>query len=112
VFAILLGAWKTREDEKVEIREFIDKARDKTASYIRAMEESGIHIRPQVKDILDVIDGFSYQILRGYFHWKYKDGLVEGCLPYSCLADKFSKLQDIIARERPGSFDALEGYLI
>lgn len=108
---ILLGAWVSGAKNRKSLAEVVLTAKNLSPSMIRSWGPVA-EIRPQVKKILNKIDGFHHAEQRGFLHWNYLNGLEVGCLPYDCNDPKFTKFQDVIERQQPTTFDDLEGMLI
>ncbi|MEA5552104.1 hypothetical protein VB713_14240 [Anabaena cylindrica UHCC 0172] len=108
---VLLGAWGASNKSKVSIIDILNKAQNCSPSYIRSFQAK-LQLDPEVRDIFDKIDGFTYNLSRGFLQWEYFDGLNEGTIYYSIETTKFQKLQELIKKNHPTSFDELEVFLI
>jgi len=107
----LLGAWVASEKSKLPIMDILQKAQDFNPSYIRSFKTE-LQLNPEIKEIFDKIDGFTYNLTRGFLQWEYFDGLNAGTLPYSIETARFQKFQELIKKNRPTSFEDLEVFLI
>jgi hypothetical protein len=96
---------------KVPIIDILKKAQDCIPSYIRSFQVQ-LQLDPEVRDIFDKIDGFTYNLTRGFLQWEYFDGLNEGTISYSIETTRFQKFQELIKKNHPTSFDELEVFLI
>jgi hypothetical protein len=110
VAIVLLGAWVSTEKSNASVAEILQKAQEFTPSYVRSFRQD-IQLDPQVKQILDAIDHFTYNLTKGFLHWKFHDGLSEGILPYRIDTARFERFQETIKKHRPTTFDDLEGFL-
>jgi hypothetical protein len=64
--------------------------------------------------ILQSIDGFTYELSKGFFHWQYQVGTVvymDGTYPFSLDSEEFQKFQKLIMQLNPNAFDELENLL-
>jgi hypothetical protein len=108
---VLLGAWVASEKSKVPIMDILKKAQNFIPSYIRSFNTE-LQLDPDLKEILDKIDGFTYNLSRGFLQWEYFNGLNAGTLSYSIETPRFQKFQELIKKNRPTSFEELEVFLI
>ncbi|WP_066423333.1 hypothetical protein [Anabaena sp. 4-3] len=108
---VLLGAWVASEKSKVPIMDILKKAQNFIPSYIRSFKTE-LQLDPEIKEIFDKIDGFTYNLTRGFLQWEYFDGLNAGTLYYSIETPRFQKFQELIKKNRPTSFEELEVFLI
>ncbi|MEE6160758.1 hypothetical protein U9R62_05190 [Cylindrospermopsis raciborskii DSH] len=108
---VLLSAWVASEKSKLPIMDILQKAQDFIPSYIRSFKTE-LQLNPEIKEIFDKIDGFTYNLTRGFLQWEYFDGLNAGTLPYSIETARFQKFQELIKKNRPTSFEDLEVFLI
>ena len=111
VVIVLLGAWTSSGKSGISAMDILTKAQESTPSFIRSFSREW-SLDPEVETILASIEGFSYNLAKGFLHWKYLDGLDQGTLPYSIDTEAFGKFQTLIKRDVPTSFEALEGFLI
>ena len=111
VVKVLLGAWVSSDLSGVFLIDILKNAQACNPSYIRSFCID-CQLDPEVENILNQIDNFSYNLTKGFLHWSYADGLEEGTLPYSIDTDRFRQFQDLIKRDHPTSFDQLEVFLI
>ena len=111
VATVLLGAWTSMDKSGVSVKEILETAQNCQPSYIRSFGQQ-TQIDPEVTNILDGIENFTYNLTKGFFHWEYGGGLNEGTLPYSSETDKFERFQKLIKRNKPTSFEDLEAFLI
>ncbi len=111
VGAVLLGAWTSIDASSgVTLNDILDRARQQSPSFIRLIGPEP-DIDPDVKQILDSIPDFRYQLTKGFFHWEFGGGIEEGTLMYSCDTPEFRRFQDRVKERRPTSFDELENLL-
>ncbi len=110
----LLSTWidsSAPRGEYVEISDLIATAKLRCPSFIRLVGECPT-LRGEVEEILNAIPDFRYFIEKGFFSWQYLNGLDSGILAYDCLDFRFNKFQDLVLKNRPMSFDELEGLLL
>jgi len=69
VASVILGAWLSSDKSNVSIREILEKSRQSQPSYIRYFGSQDVQIDPEVKKILDQIQGFTYSISKGFLQW-------------------------------------------
>lgn len=110
VASVILGAWLSSDKSNVSIREILEKSRQSQPSYIRYFGSQDVQIDPEVKKILDQIQGFTYSISKGFLQWQFANGLEEGTLPYSIETEKFRRFQERVKQNKPRTFDELEIY--
>ncbi|NJM76538.1 MAG: hypothetical protein HC852_13060 [Acaryochloridaceae cyanobacterium RU_4_10] len=108
---VLLGAWVASDKSNISAIEILRKAQEASPSYIRTFS-SQWRIDLDVKQILDSIDNFSYNLAKGFFHWQFGNGLEEGTLSYNCETERFKQFEALIKREKPTSYEDLEVFLI
>lgn len=107
---VLVAAWITSKKSKLPVVDILQKAQESFPSYIRS-SKTELQLDPKLKQVLDEIDGFTYNLTRGFFHWEYFGGLSAGTLPYSIETARFQKFQELINNNLPVSFDDLEVFL-
>ena len=110
----LLSTWidiSAPRGEYVEISDLIATAKLRCPSFIRLVGECPT-LRGEVEEILNAIPDFRYFIEKGFFSWQYLNGLDSGILAYDCIDPKFGKFQSLVLKQRPSSFDELEGLLL
>lgn len=61
---------------------------------------------PEVRGILESIDGFEFWVDRGYFEWRYPPA--DGGMNVSCLEPGFERFVQRVLELRPTTFDDLE----
>ncbi|NJM00536.1 MAG: hypothetical protein HC924_17965 [Synechococcaceae cyanobacterium SM2_3_2] len=111
VAASLLGAWASIDTSSgVTVDEILDMVRKQSPTFIRLLGPEP-EIDPDVKEILDSIPLFRYQLSKGFFHWEFGEGLEEGILMYSCDRPEFRYFQNRVKERRPTSFDELQNLL-
>jgi hypothetical protein len=108
---VLLGAWVACEKSNASVLDILKKAQEASPSYIRALSGEW-KLDLDVKQILDSIEHFSYNLAKGFFHWQFGGGLEEGTLPYSCDTARFRQFESLIKRDKPTSYESLEVFLI
>jgi hypothetical protein len=108
---VLLGAWIANNTAKVSVMDILKKAQDCNPSYIRSFQTE-LRLNSELIEIFDKIEGFTYNVTRGFLQWEYLDGLNEGTLSYSIENTRFQKFQKLIKEKGPTSFDELEVFLI
>ena len=111
VATVLLGAWVSIDKSGISIKDILENAQKSQPSYIRSFSQE-MEIDSEVENILNEIDNFTYNLIKGFLHWEYADGLDEGTLPYSIESDKFKKFQEMIKQKKPTSFEDIEAFLI
>lgn len=84
--------------------------RERHSCYLRVLDD-GVSMRPAVEKILSGIEGFEFELYRGYLHWRFDVAFMDGCFSYCCGSKKFDQFQDLVESRRPVSFDELERYL-
>ncbi|GAB1538620.1 hypothetical protein NUACC21_12820 [Scytonema sp. NUACC21] len=109
--AVLLGAWVASDKSNVSIMDILKKTQDFIPSYIRSFQTE-LQLDPEVDKILSAIDGFTYNLTRGFLRWEFQNGLDEGTLSYSIETKRFQKFQKLIKKNKPSSFEELEVFLI
>ncbi|MEC4816790.1 MAG: hypothetical protein SAK29_26505, partial [Scytonema sp. PMC 1069.18] len=109
--SVLLGAWASSDKSNVSIMDILKKAQDFIPSYIRSFQAEW-QIDAEVENILSTIDGFTYNLTRGFLHWEFQNGLDEGTLSYSIETERFKRFQELIKKNCPTSFEELEVFLI
>lgn len=111
VATVLLGAWASSDKSGISVREILEKAQKCQPSYIRSFSQQW-QLDPTVEDILSKIPNFSYNLIKGFLHWDYGNGLERGTLPYSIDNEKFKRFEAIVKKNQPASFEDLEPFLI
>lgn len=111
VATVLLGAWASSGKSGISVIEVLKKAQEITPSFIRSFNQER-QLDPDVENILSKIEDFSYNLARGFLHWKYRDGLEEGTLTYSMDTERFMRFQELLKKQSPTTFEELEGFLI
>ncbi len=110
-FPIYLGARTLMNKNSVPLMDILKEAQKCSPSYIRsfALERQ---LDPEVKNILDRIPHFSYNLTKGFLQWSYGNGLQEGTFSDSIDTERFQGFQDWIKRNRPTTFEEIEGLLL
>ncbi len=111
VATALLGAWTSTDKSNTSVMAILTEASKCNPSYIRSFQPPE-DLDPEVEEILDAIELFDYNLEKGFFHWKYAEGLDQGTFPHSTDTEQFRRFQDWIKRNQPTSFDDIEGLLI
>jgi len=91
--------------------DILTKAQISSPSFLRSFQIE-LQLDPQVKDIFDKIDGFTYDLTRGFLQWEYLDGLNEGRISYSIETTRFQNFQEFFKKNCPTFFEELEVFLI
>lgn len=108
---VLLGAWASSDKSGVSVLEVLQKAQGVTPSFIRSFSQEW-QLDREVENILSRVEDLSYNLAKGFLHWKYRDGLEEGTLTYSIDTERFMRFQELIKKHKPTTFEELEGFLI
>jgi transcriptional regulator of NAD metabolism len=108
---VLLGAWVACDKSNIPAIEILKKAQQSSPSFIRALSTRW-KIDEEVKQILDNIDNFSYNFVKGFLHWQFGNGLEEGTFAYSCDTERYRQFESLIKRQKPKSYEELEVFLI
>lgn len=115
VASILLGAWVSSGTSQTTVLEILQKARNCQPSFIRSLSlDKSFSLASKVVFILQGIDGFIYELSKGFFHWQYQVGTVvymDGTYPFSLDSEEFQKFQNLIIQLEPNTFDELENLL-
>ncbi len=115
VASILLGAWVSSDTSQTTVLEILQKARNCQPSFIRSLSlDKSFALASKVVFILQGIDGFIYELSKGFFHWQYQVGTVvymDGTYPFSLDSEEFQKFQNLIIQLEPNTFDELENLL-
>ena len=111
VAKVLVGAWFDSDKSKASVMEVITKAQQLSPCYIRSFNLQ-LKLDPEVENILNNIEGFTYKISKGFLEWEFEEGLNEGILPYSIDSLQFSKFKEKLKEKQPICFDDLEVFLI
>lgn len=111
VAGLLMTAYKNTSQSKNNIIEILHLARKHNPSCIRIFGTT-LPLLEAVKEILNNIPDFDYDLDRGYFKWQYLNGLYTGQLLYDCNDTKFRKFEELILKEKPACFEELEGLLL
>jgi hypothetical protein len=115
VASVLLGAWVSSDTSQTTVLEILQKARNCQPSFIRSLSlDKSFALASKVVFILQSIDGFTYELSKGFFHWQYQVGTVvymDGTYPFSLDSEDFQKFQKLIMQLEPNSFDELENLL-
>lgn len=114
VASVMLGAWSIKAPDAT-VGDVLTQARDMSPQLVRALRpdsEARAMLNAELVKILDSLDGFRYDIARGFFHWSAVEGSTSGVLSFDCFSDKFSAWQRQIINMRPASFEDIEGALL
>ncbi len=115
VASVLLGAWVSSDTSQTTVLEILQKARNCQPSFIRSLSlDKSFALASKVISILQAIDGFTYELSKGFFHWQYQVGTVvymDGTYPFSLDSEEFQKFQKLIFQLEPKTFDKLENLL-
>lgn len=97
---VLLGAWVASDKSNASAIEILRKAQEASPSYIRTFS-SEWEIDPDVKQILDSIDNFSYNLAKGFFHWQFGTALRKAHYPIAAKQDDFGNLKHSLSANSP-----------
>ena len=111
VAGLLMAAYQNTLQPKSNIMEILELARKHNPSYIRVFGSIN-PISKAVKEILNNIPDFDYDLDEGCLKWRYLNGLYIGQLSYDRNDTKFRKFEVLILKEKPACFDGLEGLLL
>ncbi|MEM8723361.1 MAG: hypothetical protein AAGE84_29430 [Cyanobacteria bacterium P01_G01_bin.39] len=112
VASVLCAAWSHSEKSRISVMELLTKAQTPYPSYIRSLElDKEDILRPEVKDILDNIPGFSYKLSKGFLHWSFLN-YGKGSFPCSYETEEFRRFQERVIKYNPVIFDDLENLLV
>jgi hypothetical protein len=112
VAKILIGAWASSDTSQTTVLGVLQTAQRCQPSFIRSLKPDNLFaLDLEVILILQSINGFVYSISRGFFHWQYPIGGMEGSYPYSLDSEEFQRLQNRILKIKPTIFDDLENLL-
>lgn len=112
VAKILIGAWISSDTSQTTVRSILQTAQKCQPSFIRSLKSDDLFtLEPEFILILQSINGFTYSISKGFFHWQYSIGGMDGSYPYSLESEEFKKLQKRILQIKPTTFDDLENFL-
>jgi len=110
VATVLLGAWVSADKSETSAINILTSAQQCNPSYIRSFLPPQ-DLDPEVKEILDRIDLFTYNLDKGFFHWEYA-GLESGTFPQSIETKQFRCFEDQIKQNQPTTFDEIESLLV
>ncbi|MBD1842480.1 hypothetical protein H6F89_03430 [Cyanobacteria bacterium FACHB-63] len=111
VASVLLGAWVAHNRSSVSVIALLEKAQECSPCYIRCFNQD-LQLDSEVVKILGKIDGFTYNLAKGFLHWKFSDGLEEGTYPHSIETTHFMRFQTLIKKQQPTAFEELEDFLV
>lgn len=111
VLKALLGAWVLTDKSEASAIDILTSAQQCNPSYIRSFL-SPQDLDPEVKEILDRIELFTYNLDKGFFHWEYAGGLDSGTFPQSIETEQFRRFQDWVKQNQPTTFDEIESLLV
>ncbi|KJH69608.1 hypothetical protein [Aliterella atlantica] len=111
VATVLLGAWVSSAKSQVSVMDILKKAQNSSPCYIRSFSQE-LQLDSEVTQILGKIPDFQYNLTKGFLHWEFKNGLMEGDLSHSIETPQFRKIQELIKTKRPTCFEELEDFLI
>lgn len=112
VATVLLGAWVSSQKSNISIAEILRKAQLSTASFIRSFKHD-LELDPKVKEILDSVQNFTYNISKGFLHWQFQQRsyTTKATFPHSLETDEFRRFQARVKRYKPTTFEELEDFL-
>lgn len=69
-----------------------------------------VQLSEDFKAVLARIPNFVYRLDRGFFVWEcgFDSGVYEG----NCVSDQFARLQRLVVKDNPQTFEDLEGHLV
>ncbi len=108
---VLLGAWVFTDKSEASAIDILTLAQQCNPSYIRSFLPPQ-DLDPEVKEILDQIEHFTYNLDKGFFHWEYAEGLDSGTFPQSIETEQFRRFQNWIKQNQPTTFDEIESLLV
>lgn len=112
VATVLIGAWVSSDTSQTTVCGVLEKAQNCQPSFIRSFKsDDSFALEPKVISILQSINGFTYSISRGFFHWEYPVLGMDGTYPFSLESEEFQKLQNLILQISPTTFEDLENLL-
>ena len=111
VLKALLGAWVLTDKSEASAINILTSAQECNPSYIRSFLPPQ-DLDPEVKDILDRIELFTYNLDKGFFHWEYAGELDSGTFPQSIETQQFRRFQNWIKQNQPATFDEIESLLV
>lgn len=76
----MLGAWLLTDKLEASVITILTSAQQCNPSYVRSFLPIQ-DLDPEVKEILDQIELFTYNLDKGFFHWEYGGGLDSGTFP-------------------------------
>lgn len=110
VFLALTGIWLDQPtNSQIKVATIIEEARTRNMAFIRLVGER--EIPDDIHEIFSQIQGFTYELQRGFFSWHYEAEFLEGYLPYNCDDKRFASFLKLIRKHNPSSFCDLEIYL-
>jgi hypothetical protein len=110
VVSVLLGAWTSRGQGDMTVLDLLQVAQRCTPSYIRSFSEIDETDQEFLK-ILNGIPNFTYNFVKGFFHWQYANGLDQGDFPCPIDTESFRRFRERVKQLRPTTFEELEGLL-
>jgi hypothetical protein len=104
---ILLGAWDSTSKSKIQLKDIIDKSHSQNPNYIKGHLNKISH---KLSEILNSINGFTYEIENGFLKWKF-NSTDEGVLKYRIGSSEFEQLENDIFNSDIKSYEDLEPFL-
>jgi hypothetical protein len=104
---IILGAWDGTAKKAVSLGELLDRCHQQNPNYIKGQAES---LSNKLNDILKSIDGFSFEIEKGYLRWRYRDTDM-GVFSYALNSKEFLQMENDIFNTDIKCFEDLESFL-
>ena len=106
---IILGAWAGVDQQRVSLKEILDKCMRQNPHYIKGLEN---RLSDKLASILSGIKGVSYEIEGGYINWRYND-TDSGSMSYRIGSAEFEAWENDVFNSEPlNSFEDLEPFLI
>jgi hypothetical protein len=105
----LCGHWVTAANNKVSIADLARAMQTEAGAFCRPAKGNK-KIPSDVARILAAVPGFTWKMRKGFFFWTY--GTTDsGRYPHHCWSPEFTQLIERFRKQKPISFDAVEGEL-
>jgi hypothetical protein len=109
---VLLATWM-RHNRQGSVTDLINYARGFSPTVIRPLrsdEDAKRQLEEELRQILDAIEGFHYEITRGFLCWTVTG--LQGRLPFDCFDRRFEGLQQRLIEKAPRTLDDIERLLL